>query len=229
MLQLYIANKNYSSWSLRPWLLMKQIGIEFDEILVAFGESADPAGFRAFSPTGKVPCLVDNGTTIWDSLAITEYLAESTPAVWPTDKIARAWARSTSAEMHSGFSKIRNICTMNCGLRVKLHQSSPALMNEWQRVDQLWCEGLSQFGGPFLAGDNFTAVDAFYAPLAFRAQTYTPTLSTQATDYVNRILALAPMQHWYSAGLKETWRDEAHEQEAQVAGEWLADLRSQND
>ncbi|WP_416307061.1 glutathione S-transferase family protein [Neptunicella sp. SCSIO 80796] len=225
MYRLYIANKNYSSWSLRPWVLMQQLGIEFEEILVPFGQSADPAGFRAFSPTGKVPCLVDNGTTIWDSLAIIEYLAETHAAVWPADKVARAWARCASAEMHSGFTQIRNICGMNCGLRVKLYHPKAELLTEWQRIDQLWCEGLEQFGGPLLAGDTFTAVDAFYAPLAFRAQTYTPALSEQANQYVQRLLALSSMQQWYDAALKESWRDEEHELEAKAVGEWLADLR----
>ncbi|WP_438864404.1 glutathione S-transferase family protein [Neptunicella sp.] len=229
MLQLYIANKNYSSWSLRPWVLMQQLGIEFEEILVPFGLSKDPAGFHAFSPTGKVPCLVDNGTTIWDSLAIIEYLAESHATVWPANKVARAWARSASAEMHSGFGQIRNICGMNCGLRVKLYAPEAELLTEWQRVDQLWCEGLDKFGGPFLAGDHFTAVDAFYAPLAFRAQTYTPALSEQANQYVQRLLALAPMQQWYQAALAEGWRDDAHEEEAKAVGEWLADFRSEAD
>lgn len=229
MYKLYIANKNYSSWSLRPWVLMQQLGIEFEEILVPFGLSTDPAGFHAFSPTGKVPCLVDNGTTIWDSLAIIEYLAESQATVWPTNKVARAWARSASAEMHSGFGQIRNICGMNCGLRVKLYPPTAELLKEWQRVDQLWCEGLDKFGGPFLAGDHFTAVDAFYAPLAFRAQTYTPALSEQANLYVQRLLALAPMQQWYQAALAESWRDDDHEEEAKAVGEWLADFRSEAD
>src|SRR5690349_9794152 len=117
MYTLYIANKNYSSWSLRPWLLMRQLGIPFEERLVPFGHGA--GGFRTFSPTGKVPCLVDGDTVVWDSLSIVEYLADRHPGVWPAEPKARAWARSAAAEMHSGFAALRERCTMNLGIRVR--------------------------------------------------------------------------------------------------------------
>ena len=222
---LFIANRNYSSWSLRPWVLMRELGIVFGETLVPFGSHGEPNAFRAFSPTGKVPCLVDGDTVVWDSLAITEYLAEAEPAVWPGDRSARAWARCAAAEMHSGFPTVRDICTMNCGLRVRIDTFPEALRLEWQRVDALWSEGLSRFGGPFLAGERFTAVDAFYAPVAFRAQTYGPPLSSQARGYVDRLLALPSMREWYDAALQEPWREQAHEAEARHAGAWLQDLR----
>ena len=222
-MQLYIANKNYSSWSLRPWVLMQQLGIAFEERLVPFGGTV---AFTEFSPSGRVPCLVDEGTVVWDSLAITEYLAERHPAVWPADRIARAWARCAAAEMHSGFAHIRNACSMNCALRVRLRDPSPALLAEWRRVDQLWNEGLDRFGGPFLAGAAFSAVDAFFAPVAFRAQTYAPALSEKAAAYVQRLLALAPMQAWYASALAEPWRDEPHEAEVRDAGDVTADLRT---
>ena len=225
MLKLYIANKNYSSWSLRPWILLQELGIAFDEVLVPFGVGDDPLGFKAFSPTGKVPCLVDGATVVWDSLAITEYLAESHPAVWPADATARAWARCAAAEMHSGFANIRNICTMNCGIRVALHAVPPQVAAEWARVDELWQEGLARFGGPFLAGSTFTAADAFYAPVAFRAQTYGIVLSQEAESYRDRLLALRGMQRWYADALQETWRDEAHEAEARLVGRWTEDFR----
>jgi len=225
MLKLYIANKNYSSWSLRPWVLMRELGIDFEERLQPFPGSVSPHPFLNFSPSGKVPCLIDGDTTVWDSQAITEYLAEKFPKVWPIDTSARAWARSASAEMHSGFSNIRNTCTMNCGLRVKLRAIPPAVTAEWARMDQLWCEGLSRFGGPFLAGKTFTAVDAFYAPVAFRIQTYSPTLSDTALQYAHRLLALPSMQEWYQAALQEPWREEQHEAEARELGEWLQDYR----
>ncbi len=225
MLTLYIANKNYSSWSLRPWLLLHQLGLPFEERLMPFGWNADAEGFRAFSPTGRVPCLVDGDRVVWDSLAIVEYIAESAPGAWPRDAHARAWARSATAEMHAGFSSIRDICTMNLGLRVRLHEVSPALRAEWERVDALWRQGLDTFGGPFLAGPAFTAVDAFYAPLAFRVQTYAPDLSPASRAYVDRLLALAHMQAWYAAALREPWRDEAHEAEARQAGAWIEDFR----
>ena len=222
MLVLHIANKNYSSWSLRPWVLMTHLGIAFEERLVPFGAGAD---FKAFSPTGKVPCLVDGETTVWDSLAIAEYLAESHPAVWPADKRARAWARSAAAEMHSGFATVRDICGMNCGIRVKLHEFPPALRAEWDRIDRLWCEGLDRFGGPFLAGNAFTAVDAFFAPVAFRVQTYSPPLSDRAAAYAAHLRGIPAMQAWYSAALAERWRDEPHDAEARAVGTWTDDLR----
>ena len=227
MLRLYIANKNYSSWSLRPWLLLRQLGIAFEETLVPFSD--DNSGYKAFSPTGRVPCLVDSGVgevVVWDSLAITEYIAEAHPAAWPQDKAARAWARSACAEMHSGFGQIRNLCSMNCGLRVQLHAQPPALLAEWQRVEELWTQGLQRFGGPFLAGASFTAADAFYAPVAFRAQTYGIVLSVAAQAYAERLRALPAMQAWYSDALAETWRHEGHEAEARAVGVTRQDLRA---
>lgn len=226
MLTLIIGNKNYSSWSLRPWVLLKQQGIPFEERLVPFGSAGGVSTFADFSPSGRVPCLVDGSTTIWDSLAITETLAESHPQVWPQDKATRAWARCAAAEMHSGFSNIRNTCTMNCGIRVQLHAWPPALLAEWRRLDALWCEGLQRFGGPFLAGPQFTAADAFFAPVAFRAQTYSPPLSNQAAAYLQHLRQLPPMADWYASALQETWRDAEHEQEARAAGDWLEDLRA---
>lgn len=204
---------------------MSTLDIPFEEVLVPFGGQASPHAFQHFSPTGKVPCLVDGSNIIWDSLAIIEYLAEHFSGVWPQDPDKRAWARCASAEMHAGFMDIRNICTMNCGLRVKLHGWPERLVKQWQRIDSLWLQGLQEYGGPFLAGDQFSAVDAFYAPLAFRAQTYAPVLSDAAQAYVGRMLAQPAMQRWYQAALLETWRDEEHEQEARHAGVWLADLR----
>ena len=226
MPELFIANKNYSSWSLRPWLLMRQLRIPFTERLVPFGGKAAADAFRAFSPTGKVPCLVDGDAAVWDSLAIVEYLAESVPQVWPSDRLARAWARSAAAEMHSGFQALRNTCTMNCGLRIRLESHSPQLACEIARLDELWTQGLARFGGPFLAGASFTAVDAYFAPVAFRVQTYDLPLSPGARGYAERLLALPPMREWYEAALRETWRDAEHEEEAQAAGAWIEDYRA---
>lgn len=223
---LHIANKNYSSWSLRPWLLMHELGIGFDEHLAALSPGSSWDEFRRFSPTGKLPCLVDGGTVVWDSLGITEYLAERHAGVWPADAAARAWARCAAAEMHSGFGELRNQCTMNCGIRVRLHAISPALQKDISRIDELWNEGLSRFGGPFLAGGTFSAVDAFYAPVAFRVQTYGLSLSPAAQAYADRLLALPAMRDWYEAGLAETWREADHEAEARHVGTWLQDLRA---
>jgi glutathione S-transferase len=225
MFELFIANKNYSSWSLRPWVLMRELRIPFQEKTVPFGGKGDPNAFRAFSPTGKVPCLVDGSTVVWDSLAIAEFLAERVPQVWPGDSVARAWARCAAAEMHSGFSTLRATCPMSCGIRVRIDPYPSALLREWARIDELWNDGLARFGGPFLASEAFTAVDAFFAPVAFRVQSYDPPLSARSREYVNRLLSLPSMKEWYLAALSETWRDEEHEEEARRAGAWLQDLR----
>lgn len=226
MYQLYIANKNYSSWSLRPWVLMRERGIGFDERLVVF---ADPQSnwqaFRRFSPTGRVPCLIDGATTVWDSLAIAEYLAERHERVWPADPAARAWARCAAAEMHSGFGMLRDRCSMNCGIRVRLKDFPATLQRDVERVDELWNEGLTRFGGPFLAGSTFGAVDAFFAPVVFRAQSYGLPLTDGAPGYVQRMLALPSMRDWYAAALQEPWREVAHEEEARAFGEVIEDLR----
>lgn len=224
-MKLYIANKNYSSWSLRPWILLKMLEIPFEEVLVPFEGSGPQPAFQAFSPTGKVPCLEIDGVTVWESLAIAETVAERFPAAWPTSWAPRAWARAASAEMHAGFSLIRSCCSMTCGQRVALDEPPAGLAVEWRRLDDLWCEGLERFGGPFLAGDQFTVVDAFFAPVAFRILTYSPALSTEALDYAQRLRRLDPMRLWYDAALAEPWRDEDHEREIAAAGTVLEDLR----
>jgi glutathione S-transferase len=227
MYELYIANKNYSSWSLRPWVLLRALDIPFEETLVPFtgGAGANWDAFRAFSPTGKVPCLRDGGRAVWDSLAIAEYLAERHPGVWPADQAARAWARCAAAEMHSGFPALRSVCTMNCGIRVRIEASDAALGRDVARLGELWGEGLARFGGPFLAGAAFGAVDAFYAPVASRIQSYGLVLDEASMAYAQRLLDLPAMRKWYDAALAETWRDPEHEDEAHRAGAWLQDLR----
>jgi glutathione S-transferase len=228
MYELYIANKNYSSWSLRPWVLMSELAIPFEERTVLFDDrqGSSWASFREFSPTGQVPCLTDNGTTVWDSLGITEYLAERHDKVWPADSRARAWARCAAAEMHSGFGALRERCTMNCGIRVRIDDMSSALKRDVDRVCEVWNEGIERFGGPFLAGRSFTAVDAFFAPVAFRVQTYGLTLDDVSAAYVDRLLALPSMRRWEADALAEPWREPGHEAEARRAGTWLEDRRA---
>lgn len=229
MYTLYIANQNYSSWSLRPWVLLTELGIPFTEKKVSFGSGpvgSNWAAFRAFSPTGRVPCLIDGAITVWDSLAIVEYLADRHVGVWPTGAAARAWARCAAAEMHSGFGELRNRCSMNCGIRVELKEKPPELLKEIERLCELWSEGLTRFDGPFLAGNRLTAVDAFFAPVAFRVQTYGLELDDTSKAYANRLLALPSMQRWYAAGIAETWREPGHEAESKAAGRWLADYRA---
>jgi glutathione S-transferase len=244
MYELFIANKNYSSWSLRPWLLMRQLDIPFHERFMQFPDKSAGAGgeasasasvpalapaphphpFRAFSPTGRVPCLHDGDTVVWDSLAIVEYLAERHTGVWPADTRARAWARSAAAEMHAGFTTLRERCSMSCGIRVRLDAISPALAADLARLAELWRDGLTRFGGPFLAGAAFTAVDAFYGPVAFRVQTYGLVLDEVAAAYAARLLALPAMRAWYADALAETFREPSHEEV--VGGTLLEDLRA---
>jgi glutathione S-transferase len=226
MYRLYIANKNYSSWSLRPWLLMRELGIPFEEHLVPFEPGPVQKAFRAFSPTGRVPCLVDGSVHVWDSLAITEYLAERQLDIWPAKQEARTWARCAVAEMHSGYSVLRNTCSMSCGVRIRLNQISEGLANDLERLEELWTEGLERFGGPFLAGERFTAVDAFFAPVVFRVQTYSLKLFSRSAQYAARMLDLGGMRSWYADALAEPWRDAAHEADVLQYGKVEQDLRA---
>jgi glutathione S-transferase len=224
--RLFIANRNYSSWSLRPWVLMRTLGIGFAEEMRWFAAGSNREAFREFAPNGTVPCLHDGATVVWDSLAIVEYLAERHPGVWPADGAARAWARCAAAEMHGGFSALRTICGMNCGLRVRLHEVSPALAQDVARIDEVWSEGLLRFGGPFLAGASFGAADAFFAPVAFRVQTYGLALGEAAAGYCGRLLALPAMREWHGAALAETQREPGHEAEVAAVGTVIEDLRA---
>lgn len=225
MLDLYIGNKNYSSWSLRPWILLRQLNIPFTEHVVPFGHSLSWDAYRKISPSGKVPCLIDGDVAVWDSLAIVEYLAEHHTTVWPTDARARTWARCAAAEMHSGFGELRSRCTMTCGVLLRLAHVSEELIKDIARLSALWGDGLQRFGGPFLAGGAFTAVDAFFAPMAFRIRSYSLALELPAAQYAERLLALPGMQEWYAAALRETFRDQPHEDEMHRLGEVLEDLR----
>ncbi|QPC88671.1 glutathione S-transferase [Mesorhizobium sp. NBSH29] len=225
MYELLIANKNYSSWSLRPWVLMRELGIPFEERLIPFPGGYSYETYKPFSPSGRVPCLTDGSNRVWDSLAIVEYLAERHEGVWPSDPIARAFARSASAEMHSSFTTLRNACPMSCGVRVTLSAIPADLQRDLARVSDLWDEGLRRFGGPFLGGENFTAVDAFYAPVTFRALSFALDLGNSANAYCERIRSLPAMRAWYDAALAEPWREAGHEAEATAAGKITADYR----
>jgi glutathione S-transferase len=224
--ELHIGNKNYSSWSLRPWVLMRELGIEFAERLIPFGDASRWEGFRRISPSGKVPCLVDGKSAVWDSLAIAEYLAERHGEVWPSDPGARAWARSAAAEMHSGFAELRNRCSMSCGVRARLKEMPFALERDLERLQALFNDGLSRFGGTFLAGARFSAVDAFFAPVAFRVQTYGLQLEAAAAAYLERLLSLPSMKAWYAAGIQERFRDLPHDEEVAQMATVTQDLRA---
>ena len=227
MYRLYIGNKNYSSWSLRPWVLMKVLGIEFEERLEYFEQFNNFSKFRMFSPSGMVPCLVDGTKVIWDSLAICEYLAEHYKHAWPEPLAHRAAARSYAAEMHSGFSSLRETCPMNCAINVELTEISPQLRKDINRIEEIFLDGLGRFGGPFLAGDHFSIADAFYCPVAFRVKSYQLPMSDRALGYIDRLLQLPAMQRWDSAAINETWREEHHEAEAAAVGRIILDRRLQ--
>lgn len=223
---LITANRNYSSWSLRPWMLMKGLGIAFADRLEPFTKPSNYEEFRAFSPTGQVPVLLHEGRTIHDSLGITLYLADRHEGVWPTAPDARAWAQCAVAEMHGGFSALRNDCTMNVGVRVQPKPMSESLKANVARIAELWAEGLSRFGGPYLAGASFSAADAFFAPVAFRVRTYGLDVGTAGQAWVDHILAHPAMQQWETEALAESWREAGHEAELHAAGEVIADYRT---
>ncbi|MCP4804614.1 MAG: glutathione S-transferase [Proteobacteria bacterium] len=201
---------------------MRALDIPFDERMHPFGSE----DFGSFSPSATVPCLQDGELVIWDSLAIVETLAEHHPAVWPAQRLARAWARAATAEMHSGFGALREQCSMTCGVRIRLHEVGPALARDLARLEALWTDGLARFGGTFLAGERFTAVDAFFAPVAFRIQTYGLELSPGSLHYAARLRDLPAMTEWYEEALAETWRDPPHDDELACWGEVVEDHRA---
>ena len=224
--RLITANRNYSSWSLRPWVLMKTLGIAFADEVVPFQGLDNYDEFRRFAPNGMVPVLVDEQRTIWDSLAIVLYLADRHEAVWPSDPAAKAWAQCVACEMHSGFSALRNDCTMNVGVRVQRNPDRPALQRDIARIAELLEEGLERFGGPFLAGAGFSAADAFYAPVAFRIRGWGIDVGPRGRGWVQRVLDLPAMREWEQAALTETYREQGHEAELAASGTVIEDLRA---
>lgn len=227
MYTLVIGNRNYSSWSLRPWVAMRAAGIPFDERLVPFHDQAAWSEYRAAHPSGLVPLLLDGETEVWDSLAIVEYLAERHPGLWPEDRTARAFARSAAAEMHSGFAALRDVCGMNCGVRAQVRDMPGAVSRDLARLAILWRTGLDRFGGPYLAGPAFSAADAFFCPVAFRIQTYGLDVpDPAAANYAARLLDLPAMRDWYDAALAETFRDPPHDAELAANCTLTEDLRA---
>ncbi len=205
-MKLFIGNKNYSSWSLRPWLLLRVLNLPFDEERIALYESGSRERLLQASSSGKVPVLVDGTRTIWDSLAIAEYLAERFPdrGPWPQDIDARACARSVTCEMHSGFSALRGSMPMNCRSRLPGRGHTDAALADAARVMALWNDCRSQYGGTgaFLFG-NFSIADAFYAPVVLRFRTYEVPLTDVARQYSDAILALPALQEWLAAADRE--------------------------
>jgi glutathione S-transferase len=223
---LVTANRNYSSWSLRPWVLMTALGIPFADRIEPFADMDNHAAFRAFSPTGQVPVLLDGARTLWDSLGIVLYLAERHAGVWPDDAGARAWAICAVAEMHGGFGALRRERTMTVGQRVTPAGQSPALARDVARLAELWGEGLSRFGGPWLAGAAFGAADAFFAPVAFRVRTYGIDVGAAGARWVAQVLDHPAMREWERQALAETFREASHEAEVNAVGTVVADHRA---
>ena len=209
---LVIANKCYSSWSLRPWLLMKQLGIPFDEIVIPLDLPDTKAKVLAHSPAGKVPILIDGDVTVWESIAIMEYIGDAFAPVWPSDRDARAMARSVAAEMHAGFPALRSACPMNLGRKYAPKDRGDAVARDVARFSEIVRQARERFGagGPFLFG-AFSAADAMYAPLATRLDTYSIAIDATTRAYVDAILALPAFQEWRSAALQEEWIVDADE------------------
>jgi len=207
-LTLIIGNKNYSSWSLRPWIAMKVAGIPFDEIVIPLYEPGSREAILRYSPSGKVPALVDGDRRIWESLAILEYLAEKFPqsTLWPTDPVARAHARAVATEMHGGFQALRKNCPMNLWLPPKQRPQPDEVMNDVRRIDALWTDCRARFGqgGAFLFG-RFGAADAMYAPVASRLHSYGFDVSEASRAYVDAVLRLPAFLEWHAAALTEPW------------------------
>ena len=212
-MKLYIGNKNYSSWSMRPWVLMRQCGISFEELTLRFDSFAPDSSFKlqalALAPTGKVPLLVDEGLIIWDSLAICEYLAERFPDkhLWPQTVAQRARARSLVAQMHSGFGALRSFCPMNIEAQLqetgaRLWAEHADLRSDVQQLEELWTPLLTAASGPMLFG-QFSIADAFFAPVCMRLNSYGLPTSTVVRDYVQRVTQLPSTQEWIQAALAE--------------------------
>ena len=209
MLKLVIGNKNYSSWSMRPWLALRANNIPFEEVVIPLytDNPADKARILSFSDAGKVPALVDGDVTVWDSLSIIEYLAEKFPQtkLWPEDRAARAHARSISAEMHSGFMALRNECGMNLHRPVRAVALSDDAKANVARVQAIWAECHQRYSkaGPFLFG-TFSGADAMFAPVVHRFRTYAIPVTGDAQRYVDAMEALPAFQEWTRDGLAET-------------------------
>ena len=214
-LTLVIGNKNYSSWSLRPWLMLKQKGIAFEEVRVPLYQEGAAEALARWSPSGLVPVLRDGQLAVWDSLAIGEYLAEQFPEkrLWPAEREARAVARSVSAEMHAGFSALRQAMPMNLRARHPERGRTLECLRDIARVNALWNDCRTRFGGngDFLFG-HFTIADAMFAPVVLRFRSYAVTLEGPAQAYADKLLALPSIQEWIAAGEAERERIEKFEQ-----------------
>lgn len=215
MMHLYIGNKCFSSWSLRPWIAMKQFGIPFAETVVRLRTPDTAREIAKVSPSGRVPVLHHDGRVIWETLAILEYLADLYPdrPMWPKDRETRAFARCVATEMHSGFAEVRNQWAMNLRRPRALKPLAGAGVEQGARIEQIWRECRTRYGkgGPFLFGE-FTNADAMYAPVVTRFDTYGGTLAPDIRAYVDAVLAMPGMQEWYRGAAAETWPEPRHDE-----------------
>ena len=215
MLKLYIGNKNYSSWSMRPWVMLKQAEIAFEEVMVRFGDdpfvanSSFKQAIASVNPGGRVPVLVDDALAVWDTLAIAEYVAEKFPEkqLWPQSVAARARARSVCAEMHSGFSSLRSACPMNIEAALQdmgaiIWRDKPGVRADVERMVSMWSELLNQHKGPMLFGE-FSIADAYFAPVCMRLKNYALPVPAHISDYIQRVCALPGVKTWISDALAE--------------------------
>ena len=205
-MKLVIGDKNMSSWSMRPWLVLKHFGIPFEEDMIRLGRPDSSANILAHSPSGKVPCLVtDAGDAVWESVAIMETLAELFPqhAMWPRDAAARAHARSISAEMHAGFADLREQMSMNIQRQAFGQELTAGALANVKRIDLIWRNCLDAHGGPFLFGKEFGIADAMFAPVVMRFNSYAPKLSETALAYAARITALPTVAEWIEGARNE--------------------------
>jgi glutathione S-transferase len=213
-MQLYIGNKNYSSWSMRPWVMLANAGIAFDEVMLRFDSMDKGSEFKnaieKVNPVGKVPCLVDDGLVVWDTLAIAEYAAEKYPdkKLWPADVKHRARARSICAEMHSGFAALRSACMMNIEASLPevgalVLRDKPAVRADVKRIETIFSELLAQHGGPYLFGSQFTIADACYAPVCMRFKTYALSQRQDVNSYVESVRSAPGVAKWIAAALVE--------------------------
>ena len=217
MLQLFIGNKNYSSWSMRPWVLLTQAGIPFEEVMVRFDAFDDDSSFKlslkGITPTGKVPVLVDGELAVWDTLAIAEYVAEiaadqpGAQLLWPADRAARAHARSICAEMHSGFTALRGNCPMNIEAHLPdvgalIWRDKAVVRADVARLVTMWSDLLQTHGGPMLFG-AFSVADAYFAPVCMRIKTYALPVPAEISAYIDRVCALPGVQAWIEGALAE--------------------------
>lgn len=215
-MHLIIANKLYSSWSMRPWLVMRAVGLEFKETVIPLRQPDTAERIRAYSPSGKVPVLIDGDVKVWESLAIISYLADKFPQkpVWPEGMVARAYAKSIAMEMHGGFQALRQACPMNLGKRFAAPPITEDLRANVARVEEIWRATRARFGagGPYLFGGRFTAADAMFAPVATRLDSYSIPVAADTRAYIDAVYANPHFAEWRAAAFREPWTVSAFEE-----------------